>query len=67
MTFGEQYNGQLILPALWQGLWTAFIQLGIMIGAAGSGAFQDRFGRRMAFIMGGVVSAIGTFANLCSV
>ncbi|KAJ8108536.1 hypothetical protein OPT61_g8106 [Boeremia exigua] len=60
MTFGEQYNGQLILPALWQGLWTAFIQLGIMIGAAGSAPFQDRFGRRMAFILGGVVSAIGT-------
>ncbi|KAH7386037.1 general substrate transporter [Pyrenochaeta sp. MPI-SDFR-AT-0127] len=59
MTFGEQYNGRLILPALWQGLWTAFIQLGIMIGAAGSGAFQDRFGRRLAFGLGGLVSAIG--------
>jgi SP family general alpha glucoside:H+ symporter-like MFS transporter len=65
MTFGEQYNGQLILPALWQGLWTAFIQLGIMIGAAGSAAVQDRFGRRMAFIMGGVVSAIGRMMDPC--
>ena len=34
-----------------------------MTGAAGSATFQDRFSRRMAFIMGGVVSAIGTFAD----
>ncbi|KAF9690981.1 hypothetical protein EKO04_011264 [Ascochyta lentis] len=60
VTFGEQYEGQLILPALWQGLWTAFIQLGIMIGAAGSAPVQDRFGRRTAFVLGGVISAIGT-------
>lgn len=63
MTFGEQYNGRLILPALWQGLWTAFIQLGMMMGAALSAPFQDRFGRRMAFVLGGIVSAIGTFAG----
>jgi hypothetical protein len=30
-----------------------------MFGAAGSGAFQDRFGRRLAFGLGGVVSAVG--------
>lgn len=60
MTFGEPFHGQTILPALWQGLWTAFIQLGIMMGAAGSGAFQDRFGRRMAFVLGGILTAIGT-------
>lgn len=63
MTFGEQYNGQLILPALWQGLWTAFIQVGIMIGAAGSAPFQDRFGRRMAFVLGGAISAVGMFID----
>lgn len=59
MSFGERYNGRIILPALWQGLWTAFIQLGIMMGAATSGGFQDRFGRRWSFILGGVVSAVG--------
>jgi SP family general alpha glucoside:H+ symporter-like MFS transporter len=41
MSFGEQYHGRLILPALWQRLWTAFIQLGIMFGAAANGSFQD--------------------------
>ncbi len=64
MAFGEQYDGQLILPALWQGLWIAFMQLSIMIGAAGSGPVQDRFGRRTVFVLGGVVSAIGTSADL---
>ncbi|PSN74207.1 general substrate transporter [Corynespora cassiicola Philippines] len=66
MTFGEQYNGRLILPALWQGLWTAFIQLGMMMGAALSAPFQDRFGRRMAFVLGGIVSAIGTALSYAS-
>lgn len=65
MTYGEQYKGQLVLPALWQGLWTAFVQLGIMIGAAGIGAFQDRFARRMAFVLGGVLSAIGKSTGQC--
>ncbi|OAL49793.1 general substrate transporter [Pyrenochaeta sp. DS3sAY3a] len=60
MTFGEPFHGQLILPALWQGLWTAFIQLGVMLGATASGAFQDKFGRRFAFGLGGIISAIGT-------
>jgi MFS transporter, SP family, general alpha glucoside:H+ symporter len=59
MTYGEPFRGELILPALWQGLWTAFIQLGIIMGAAINGFFQDRFGRRMAFILGGVLTAIG--------
>ncbi|KAF2010390.1 general substrate transporter [Aaosphaeria arxii CBS 175.79] len=60
MSFGEQYKGQLILPALWQGLWTAFIQIGIMMGAAFNGPFQDKFGRRLAFALGGVATALGT-------
>ncbi|KAH6643101.1 general substrate transporter [Boeremia exigua] len=60
VSYGEQYNGKLILPALWQGLWTAFIQLGIMMGAASGGVFQDRFGRRSAFGLGGILTAIGT-------
>ncbi|KAH7130188.1 general substrate transporter [Dendryphion nanum] len=60
IAFGEPYNGQLILPALWQGLWTAFIQIGIMMGAALSGPFQDKFGRRHAFALGGIISALGT-------
>lgn len=32
-----------------------------MLGATASGAFQDKFGRRFAFGLGGIVSAIGTY------
>ncbi|KAG4442460.1 hypothetical protein IFR05_002062 [Cadophora sp. M221] len=60
ISYGELYNGQLILPAKWQSLWTAFVQFGIMLGAFCNGFIQDKFGRRVAYILGGVITAIGT-------
>ncbi|KAH6711389.1 general substrate transporter [Leptodontidium sp. MPI-SDFR-AT-0119] len=60
ISYGELYNGQLILPAKWQSLWTAFVQFGIMLGAFSNGFIQDKFGRRVAYILGGVITAIGT-------
>jgi len=67
MTYGEYFNGELILPALWQGLWTSFVQLGIMLGALINGVFQDKFGRKMSFIAGGVVSVLGKMEVLAPV
>lgn len=32
-----------------------------MLGATASGAFQDKFGRRFAFGLGGILSAIGAY------
>ncbi|CAK7233765.1 hypothetical protein SBRCBS47491_008722 [Sporothrix bragantina] len=57
--YGAEIDGYLSLPATWQALWTAFVQLGIMIGALSGGWIQDRFGRRLSFFLGGFVSAIG--------
>ncbi|KAL4867034.1 general substrate transporter [Aspergillus spectabilis] len=57
--FGEPYGDSFILPALWQGVWQALNAFGIMVGAAGNGSLQDRFGRRVMFFVGGVVSAVG--------
>ncbi|KAH8199174.1 hypothetical protein TruAng_006643 [Truncatella angustata] len=59
-TYGDLIGETFILPALWQGLWTSLVQLGIMLGALASGFLQDRLGRRMAFGIGGVVSLLAT-------
>ena len=61
MTYGEMYKGELILPAMWQSLWMAFIQFGIMVGAFGNGFMQDRFGRKISYAVGGTIAGIGTF------
>lgn len=55
------FRGQLILPAVWQSLWTAFMSFGIMFGALCSGFLQDRFGRRCSYFVGGTATAIGKF------
>jgi MFS family permease len=59
ISFGELYNGQLILPASWQGLWTAFVQFGVMVGAFCNGFLQDRFGRKASYACGALATAIG--------
>ncbi len=58
-TYDDLIGGAYILPALWQGLWTSFVQLGIMMGALASGFIQDKFGPKIAFVIGGVISALG--------
>ncbi|EEY19513.1 maltose permease MAL61 [Verticillium alfalfae VaMs.102] len=60
MTFGSPFGDQMILPALWQGLWQGFNAIGIMIGAASNGVVMDRFGRKIMFAVGGLVSSVGT-------
>ncbi|KAG7287482.1 hypothetical protein NEMBOFW57_006994 [Staphylotrichum longicolle] len=57
MYFGSPFGQDMILPALWQGLWQAFAAMGIMTGAFSNGALQDRFGRKIMFFVGGSVSA----------
>ena len=61
MLYGSYFGDALILPAMWQGLWSAMNSLGIMIGAATNGPLQDRFGRQPMFFVGGIISAIGAF------
>ncbi len=59
MSFGSPFGQELILPALWQGLWQAFAAMGIMVGALGNGMLQDMFGRKIMFAVGGSISAVG--------
>jgi SP family general alpha glucoside:H+ symporter-like MFS transporter len=53
------YGGKLILPALWLSLWNALLQVGAMIGSLANGPLADRFGRRIAFSIGGLIGCIG--------
>ncbi len=64
MSFGSPFGQEMILPALWQGLWQAFSAMGIMTGAFGNGVLQDRFGRKIMFSVGGTISAVGEFSRL---
>ncbi|KAH7161060.1 maltose permease MAL61 [Dactylonectria macrodidyma] len=61
VTFGQLSGETFILPALWLGLWNAFVQIGIMAGAAANSIFIDKFGRRLGFVLGGVIgtAAVG--------
>ncbi|KAF5674257.1 alpha-L-rhamnosidase [Fusarium denticulatum] len=65
ITFGSPFGETFILPALWQGLWQAFT-MGIMAGAASNGFLQDKFGRKIMFGVGGLISAVGTAITFVS-
>ncbi|KAG5743752.1 hypothetical protein H9Q70_013536 [Fusarium xylarioides] len=66
ITFGSHFGETFILPALWQGIWQAFSTMGIMAGAASNGFLQDRFGRKIMFGVGGLISAVGTAITFVS-
>ncbi|RXG41990.1 hypothetical protein VDGE_07557 [Verticillium dahliae] len=46
IAFGSPFGDDIILPALWQGVWQGFNAIGIMIGAASNGVVMGRFGRK---------------------
>lgn len=58
-TFGSPYKGTLLLPAIWLSLWNALIQVGAMIGSLLNAPIADRFGRKIAFSIGGAIACIG--------
>ncbi|KAF9877076.1 hypothetical protein CkaCkLH20_05342 [Colletotrichum karsti] len=64
--FGDGFGMASILPALWLGLWNGLVQAGAAGGSVTAGWFQDRFGRRAAFFLGGVLGLVGTAAAYTS-
>jgi SP family general alpha glucoside:H+ symporter-like MFS transporter len=48
-----------VIPAYWQSLWNALAQIATMTGAWSAGPIADRFGRRAAFALGGLISVAG--------
>lgn len=56
--FGDYFNGTLIIPALWLGLWNGVYPIGGMLGSICSGYIQDHFGRRSCLFIGSSLTAI---------
>ncbi|KAH7122043.1 general substrate transporter [Dactylonectria estremocensis] len=59
LVFGYQYEGQLLLSATWNALWSAMSSLGMLIGSVICGWFADTWGRRASFILGAALSILG--------
>ncbi|KAL0932627.1 maltose permease [Colletotrichum truncatum] len=59
MVFGYEYQGQLLISATWNAVWTAMTYLGMSGGGILSGWLSDRFGRRVAFLIASCISILG--------
>lgn len=59
LVFGYEYEGQLLVSATWNALWTAMTSLGMLLGGIACGYLSDRFGRRIGFLAGSGFSIIG--------
>ncbi|KAL2787802.1 general substrate transporter [Aspergillus keveii] len=59
LVFGYEYQGQLLLSATWNSLWTAMTFLGMLIGGIICGWVSDKTGRRPGFIAGALISIVG--------
>ncbi|KAH8671584.1 maltose permease MAL61 [Xylariales sp. PMI_506] len=54
-SYGELYHGSYIIPSIWLSLWNAMVQVGCMVGSILNGPLADRFGRKVSFIVGGLI------------
>lgn len=59
LVFGYEYEGQLLVSATWNALWTAMTSLGMLLGGIACGYLSDRFGRQVGFLAGSACSIVG--------
>ena len=59
LVFGYEYEGQLLVSATWNALWTAMTSLGMLLGGIACGYLSDRLGRRVGFLAGSAFSIVG--------
>ncbi|KAH6950958.1 general substrate transporter [Fusarium avenaceum] len=59
MRFSVNVNGELIIPAYWQSLWSSLYNVTTMLGSVSAGYLQDRFGRRSVFLASSIIAAAG--------
>ncbi|KAJ0415174.1 general substrate transporter [Aspergillus carlsbadensis] len=66
--FGRRLDGQLIIPALWFGIWDVANPVGGILGSIIGGYIQDHAGRRRsltgAFIVSAIAVAVAYVSNL---
>lgn len=51
------HRGKYIIPSVWLSLWSALGPIGQMAGSLIGGWTQDRLGRRVSLLLGGIISA----------
>ncbi|KAJ6188608.1 hypothetical protein N7519_003516 [Penicillium mononematosum] len=59
MVFGYEYEGELLISATWNALWTAMTSLGMLVGSIICGWASDRGGRRLGLTIGSAISLLG--------
>ncbi|KAF2107392.1 general substrate transporter [Lophiotrema nucula] len=59
--FGEWYEDSWIIPSIWLSLWSAMGPVGQAFGAVTGGFLQDRIGRRLNLLVGGILVVISVF------
>ncbi len=59
MKFASMVDEQLIIPAYWQSVWNAMYNIMQLFGSLFAGFIQDRFGRRVVFLLGIVIVSAG--------
>lgn len=59
MTFAQEINGVLLIPAYWQSAWNATYNVGMLLGSVGAGWAQDKIGRRMNMAIAIVLAVAG--------
>ncbi|CEO60091.1 hypothetical protein PMG11_04734 [Penicillium brasilianum] len=63
-TYGDSSG---VIPALWLSLWTSMVAVGVVVGAMLAGLVSDRWGCRVAVMIGGLTAVTGsmicTFAD----
>ncbi|RDW87085.1 uncharacterized protein DSM5745_03727 [Aspergillus mulundensis] len=66
MVYGYEYEGELLIDAKWNALWTAMTSLGMIIGGVICGTLTDRWGRKAGMLAGSVLSAVGVAVQYIS-
>jgi SP family general alpha glucoside:H+ symporter-like MFS transporter len=59
MRFAVNVNGELIIPAYWQSLWSSLYNVTTMLGSVSAGYCQDRYGRRSVFLASTIIAVAG--------
>lgn len=59
MTFAQEVDGALIIPAYWQSAWNAMYNVMTLFGSLAAGQIQDLFGRRVCFLAAIILSSAG--------
>ncbi|KAL3492491.1 general substrate transporter [Aspergillus germanicus] len=66
MVFGYEYEGELLIDAKWNSLWTAMTSIGMILGGVVCGILSDRWGRKAGMLMGSILSIVGVAVQYIS-